>query len=562
MLLRKKISAWALAATAALAAWSVFATPAPVAVPAAAAKPEAATAAPASAQANTPAAEIKKPSNSTADHSKFDALNKDFKTGPEVTKACLSCHTEAAKQVQGTKHWTWEFMNPDTKQRLGKKNVINNFCTAVPSNYQFCTACHVGYGWKDQNFDFKAQENVDCLVCHDNTGTYRKLPGQAGHPPYQDTEFPPHSGKIVKAVELKKVAQGVGKTTRANCGACHFYGGGGDAVKHGDLDSTLKQPGKYLDVHMAKDGLNFTCGTCHATSGHNVPGSRYTPTAMSQEKGAHLRGKPGEGNPSTCQSCHGTKPHPEKMAKLNEHTSKIACQTCHIPEFARGQATKMTWDWSTAGKMKDGKPYTEKDSAGRNAYDSKKGNFTWESNVIPTYTWFNGKVDYTLRETKLDPTQVVKINTFEGSPSDGKSMIWPMKVFHGKQPYDVGNNQLVVFHTYGADDSSYWSNFNWDKAMQFGMKEIGAEFSGKYAFVSTEMSWPITHMVAPKNDALTCDQCHRQNGRLKDIKGIYMPGRGDQAKWLDLAGWSFAGLAFLGVVAHGAGRIYTSKRKG
>ncbi|MDP2107483.1 MAG: hypothetical protein Q8J67_00360, partial [Rhodocyclaceae bacterium] len=35
----------------------------------------------------------------TADHSKFKELQKQFKTGPEVTKACLSCHTEAAKQV-------------------------------------------------------------------------------------------------------------------------------------------------------------------------------------------------------------------------------------------------------------------------------------------------------------------------------------------------------------------------------------------------------------------------------------------------------------------------------
>jgi hypothetical protein len=36
---------------------------------------------------------------------------------------------------------------------------------------------------------------------------------------------------------------------------------------------------------------------------------------------------------------------------LNRHTSKLACQTCHIPEFARGGiATKMSWDWSTAGQ--------------------------------------------------------------------------------------------------------------------------------------------------------------------------------------------------------------------
>jgi octaheme c-type cytochrome (tetrathionate reductase family) len=496
---------------------------------------------------------------STADHSKFKELDRPFASGPEVTKACLQCHTEAARQVHKSTHWTWEFLNLETQQRLGKKHVINNFCTAVPSNYAFCTACHVGYGWKDQNFDFTAEANVDCLVCHDTTRTYRKLPGLAGHPPYQDTEFPPKSGKIVKAVDLKKVAQSVGKTSRQTCGACHFYGGGGDAVKHGDLDSSLTMPPRHLDVHMDKDGLNFSCGTCHQTTGHEVPGSRYAPTAA--PKGRLIRGKT-DGNPATCQACHGDTPH--EMTRLNTHARKIACQTCHIPEFARGgKATKMLWDWSTAGKLdKDGKPFKVKDSTGHDAYDSKKGDFKYESNVIPEYIWFNGKVNYTLRETKLDPTQVIKINSFEGSPTDGKSKIWPIKVFHGKQPYDVGNNQLVVFHTWGPDDAALWSNFNWDKAIEWGMREIGAEYSGKYAFVATEMSWPITHMVAPKEDALTCAQCHAPSvgvGRLDKVPGIYMPGRRAN-ELLDTVGWGLAGLALLGVLGHGGIRILTSRK--
>lgn len=502
-----------------------------------------------------------KASPSTADHSKFKELDRPFATGPEVTKACLQCHTEAARQVHKSKHWTWEFLNPETQQRLGKKHVINNFCTAVPSNYAFCTACHVGYGWKDQNFDFTAEANVDCLVCHDTTGTYRKLPGLAGHPPHKDTEFPPKSGKIVKAVDLKKVAQNVGKTSRKTCGACHFYGGGGDAVKHGDLDSSLTMPTRHLDVHMDKDGLNFSCATCHQTTGHDVPGSRYAPTAAPQ--GQFIRGsKPADGNPATCQACHGDAPH--EMGRLNGHSRKIACQTCHIPEFARGgKATMVLWDWSTAGKLdKDGKPFKVKDSAGNVAYDSKKGDSKYDTHVIPEYIWFNGKVNYTLRETKLDPSKVVKINSFEGSPTDGKSKIWPIKVFRGKQPYDVGNNQLVVFHTWGPDDAAFWSNFNWDKAIEWGMREIGADYSGKYAFVATEMSWPITHMVAPKEDALTCAQCHAPAvgaGRLDKVPGIYIPGR-HANELLDTVGWSLVGLALLGVLVHGGIRILTSRK--
>ena len=142
---------------------------------------------------------------STADHSKFKELQQTFQSGPDVTKACLSCHTEAAKQVHKTKHWTWEFLNPENNQRLGKKNVMNNFCISISQNYAFCTSCHAGYGWKDKNFDFSSENNVDCLVCHDTTGNYKKLPGLAGHPVYKEMEFPPGSGKIVKPVDLTTV---------------------------------------------------------------------------------------------------------------------------------------------------------------------------------------------------------------------------------------------------------------------------------------------------------------------------------------------------------------------
>ena len=65
---------------------------------------------------------------STADHTKFKELQKDFKSGPEVTKACLSCHSEAAAQFHKTIHWTW--MDPSTEEnlKLGKGGLsVNNF---------------------------------------------------------------------------------------------------------------------------------------------------------------------------------------------------------------------------------------------------------------------------------------------------------------------------------------------------------------------------------------------------------------------------------------------------
>ncbi|SHJ42369.1 hypothetical protein SAMN02745165_02321 [Malonomonas rubra DSM 5091] len=61
------------------------------------------------------------------DHSGFFEGTLD--TGPDVTKACLECHEDAAEQVMGTTHWTWS-----SKQKIdgktvhrGKVNALNNF---------------------------------------------------------------------------------------------------------------------------------------------------------------------------------------------------------------------------------------------------------------------------------------------------------------------------------------------------------------------------------------------------------------------------------------------------
>lgn len=61
---------------------------------------------------------------STADHKKFKELQEDFQTAQEVTKACLKCHTEAAKQMHNSIHWQWSW---EKAGGIGKKNAINNF---------------------------------------------------------------------------------------------------------------------------------------------------------------------------------------------------------------------------------------------------------------------------------------------------------------------------------------------------------------------------------------------------------------------------------------------------
>ena len=78
------------------------------------------------ARAAVSPAEVLRPVVSTADHSKFKDLDKQFVSGPEVTKACLKCHNLAAAQVHDTVHWTWDGRKNDKKGE-GKAKILNNF---------------------------------------------------------------------------------------------------------------------------------------------------------------------------------------------------------------------------------------------------------------------------------------------------------------------------------------------------------------------------------------------------------------------------------------------------
>jgi octaheme c-type cytochrome (tetrathionate reductase family) len=489
-------------------------------------------------------------SNTTADHSKFKELKGPFANGPEVTQACLECHTEAGHQFMQNVHWTWEYTNPRTGQKLGKKNVINNFCTNARGNEGMCAQCHAGYGWKDESFDFTKQENIDCVVCHDQTGSYYKTPTTTGNAACS-IMF-----EGLEEIKWSKVAQSVGLPNRENCGSCHFYGGGGDGVKHGDLDSSLIHPDKALDVHMDEKGLNFACTQCHITKKHIWAGSRYDVIAKDTEG----TGKPGERRDvATCESCHSSEPHNKSELtgiKLNHHVQKIACQTCHIPTIARGGvATKTDWDWSTAGKLKDGVGYNEENyiqgnGEHRHTYKSIKGDFVYGENYVPEYYWFNGEMTYTLADTKFDPsTAPIDINRIGGSEGDKDSRIWPFKVMRTNQPYDKGNNTLVYMHLWGNDDTSFWGNFDFSKAIQKGMEKNGRPYSGEYGFIKTQSFWPITHMVAPKQDAVKCDSCHSKDSRLKNIKGVYLPAR-DSYSILDTIGVIAILLSIIAIVGH------------
>jgi octaheme c-type cytochrome (tetrathionate reductase family) len=422
------------------------------------------------------------------DHS--DLLTGPFASGPDVTRRCLECHADAAQQVMATTHWTWESQPVQLPGReelvtIGKKNQINNFCIGIQGNWSKCTTCHTGYGWSDASYDFSESSNVDCLACHADPNLYAK--GDFGNP--------------VETVDLAAAAQSVAMPTRETCGKCHFDGGGGNGVKHGDLDESLYYPSAQLDVHMG--GLDFQCTACHQTQDHQIKGSAISVTV-------------GNENLVRCTDCHAAEPHDD--ARLNAHTATVACQTCHIPAIALKDPTKVHWDWSTAGQDLPEDHYT---------YLKIKGTFIYERNYRPVYLWDNGTLAerYMLGDL-IDPTQPTYINRPGGDIADADARIAPFKLHVALQPYDSGYNYLMQPVTAGP--GGFWSEFDWDKALALSTQYTGLPYSGEYGFAETWMYWRTSHMVQPVANALQCTDCHSEGGRL-DWQALGYPG--DPMEW-------------------------------
>ena len=415
------------------------------------------------------------------DHSKLVKLTGKPKPS-EVTIECLRCHKSSAEGLSTSAHWLWKGPSINTQGREreinnGKAtNTMNNFCIALSNNWPRCTSCHAGYGWKDKNFDFSDMTKMDCLVCHDTTGTYNKPPKDAGMPDPK--------------IDLVHIAKNVGKPSRQTCGDCHFEGGGGDAIKHADMNSTLKWPNRNCDVHMG--GYDFRCHECHKTQDHHIRGRS---TSLPVAEGGF-----------TCESCHTDKPHNDNDLldhHLNKHTQSIACNTCHAPLYAKCKPTKTFWDWSKAG---DKKRKPKKDIYGKNDYLWKKGEFRWKESAKPEYAWFNGKVKRYLLGDKIESMDLLKITEPVGNIKDPLSKIHPFKVMRGIQPVDSKTQMLLAPHLFGK--GGYWKTLDWDQSFKNGMESLGLKYSGKYSWISTEMYWLVNHEVTPKSMALSCVSCH------------------------------------------------------
>ena len=431
----------------------------------------------------------------------------------EGTQSCLDCHGKIGDDLLTTAHFKWAGDSANIEGFAGgihgKKDIINNFCIAIPSNEGRCTQCHAGYGYADATFDFGNPDNVDCLVCHDQTGLYAKAPTTAGLPPAE-------VGNPPVPLDLTLVAQSVaengGVPTINNCIFCHANAGGGDNVKHGDLSMSLADTTRDFDVHMGTDGADYECVECHQVDkdgegnvlSHGIGGMPYHSVD--------------EGVMKQCEDCHGDRfnIHAGSTVEIavNSHDT-LACQVCHIPTFARKTSTKVEWYWEDAGQ--DIAPIPVDPATGRATYDKKKGTFVWANNVRPTLRFFNGKYTKFLIGVNDQYTSLPAILAEPvGDYTDPNAMIYPFKKMIGNQPADagVGNTTILVPHLFGTagGPNPYWGKFDWNLALEDGATAAGQTYSGAYEFVPTEMYLSVNHEVAPKEmaDGMDgrCGDCH------------------------------------------------------
>jgi len=424
---------------------------------------------------NQPGGEPNEPNEPTFHQIMFERIIH----APYTPGICLRCHKDAVDFLD-TAHWKWEGpvygIAGMEGQIHGKRDLIDNFFIAVPSNEAGCAQCHPGYGWVDNSFDFSNPANIDCLVCHENSGQYHK--DQDGGYPTSDTD-------------VERVAWTVGIPTRAGCGNCHFYAGGADNAKHGDLSTALIDPTFDIDVHMSPDGPDLACQNCHYGSQHKMAGVTQLHT--------------NEGEVS-CRGCHASVPlHNREI--LNRHLNRVACQSCHIPRYAKVVPTLVAWYWDEAGQDRTDIPTQE----GRPTYQKEKGRLVWATNLRPQLMWYNGtwqRVVVGIND-QFTTTPVVLARPL-GSLDDPQAKLYPFKKVVGRQPADKINHRLLVPHLFGhaAGDNPFVEKFDWGAALREGAAYAGQEYSGQYEFVDTVMYLSLNHEISPQRQARQCDDCH------------------------------------------------------
>ena len=171
--------------------------------------------------------------------------------------------------------------------RIGKMNLINNFCIRRRAQYRALSACHAGYGWVDKTFDFSKQENVDCLVCHDTLGAYKKDHDHGGvaaegvnlRPSRRPWAYPPAITAASATSRRRRRCRQARRPRRHD-----VFPQRADRRPHGKAfrlpgvppDQNHRIPGRSMSVSV-DDSNRVACTDCHAQRRIIRSGSTATP---------------------------------------------------------------------------------------------------------------------------------------------------------------------------------------------------------------------------------------------------------------------------------------------
>jgi len=411
------------------------------------------------------------------------------------TTTCLQCHSKQASDMAGSVHYTWEgpyskISNKPVGTIGGKLNTaVNAYCINTLGNWNGCASCHIGAGAKPDTVA-DATQNIDCLVCHQQE--YKRVRNTT------TGLFEPDSNKM--SISMDQAVQTVHSPVKANCLQCHAKGGGGDALKRGDLaliNGTTND--RNYDVHMATTGANLSCQQCHTTTNHHVAGggSDLRPTDNSTTVGCAT---------SSCHSNKSTLTSGHVTAAINTHMKRVACQTCHIPAYGR-KAADAVFDSVTGF----GDQSTETDRTWA-VPEWSVANNRWEPTVIrannlkPVYAFYDGTSwVYDLHDTVTkDPaTGNYKISRPNGGINTANTKLYPFKYKTSTQPMHTATSTLIALNT-----SVYFKTADLIGAIQSGLTNMGLNAGDAYTMVQADEYQMLNHTVAPKANALQCSACH------------------------------------------------------
>ncbi len=473
---------------------------------------------------------------------------------------------------------------------------LNTYCGAHETSPRFtCAGCHVGNGRFPMAQSLFEQlpaaspeahaqlANIDCLTCHQEV--YKRYPdwtasgqgfsdlmllnvaedangaliradggsvlrtGIAGVPKVSlagDFLFRPAGSDTLPAsaalppmtITTLLAAQTVHATTRQSCLNCHAGAGGGDGTKRGDMSKENANPSLAVDMHMSPQGANLTCSDCHSATGPNGESHRM------RGRGLDLRAND-VAERFTCETggCHDNRPHGDfsntQGSSRDKHAMKVACQTCHIPSYAKAAVgTEVARDWQ------DPRP---SDSAcnGRGGWlprEDKGG--LGAASLTPRYNWFDGTSEVAYLGESLIGVPTVPLDAtvaanFVGGFKAGEpayvlgqpngdvtsttAKLYPMKEHWGKLARNDGNNSLIGHSTF---EFFRTGSFCRAVAVGLGLDEANAATSTVCGGIPGETEMPagtttvpvftyqtINHGVESKENALGgdtagCGSCH------------------------------------------------------